>query len=239
MIAFDCFGGLFMKNKRQNDILRLLEERGEVSVKEICGTLFYSPATVRRDLIELEQRGLLKRTFGGAVVSETYAEQLPLVLRAASHIPEKKRICAKAARLIRDGETVFLDASSTTYFMAPYLKGKDITVITNNPMLCVVLSEMKVKNFCTGGEMLTESVALVGVDAERFVRGIRAHKCFFSARGTRDGEASDSSKAERDIKIAMIQQSRQSFFLCDSSKDGFSYPYTVPLTPRTEIINEN
>ncbi|MBO5221105.1 MAG: DeoR/GlpR transcriptional regulator [Clostridia bacterium] len=227
-----------MKNRRQNDILRLLRDAGEMTVKEICGTLFYSPATVRRDLTELEQKGMLKRTFGGAVLTETYAEQLPLALRAATHIPEKKRICAKAARLVREGETIFLDASSTTYFMAPYLKGKDVTVITNNPLLCVVLSEMKVKNFCTGGEMLTESVALVGSDAEAFVRGIRAHKCFFSARGVRDDEAFDSSKPERDIKIAMLERSERGYFLCDSSKIGQSYPYCIPCSDKIERIDE-
>ena len=227
-----------MKNQRQNDILRLLRDRGELTVKEICGVLFYSPATVRRDLTELEQKGMLKRTFGGAVLTENYAEQLPLALRATAHISEKKRICAKAARLVRDGETVFLDASSTTYFMAPYLKGKDVTVITNNPLLCVILSEMKVKNFCTGGEMLTESVVLAGTDAERFVRGIFAHKFFFSARGCCDGEIFDSSKPERDMKIAMMERSKKSYFLCDSSKIGQSYPYRVSSCDTIEMIDE-
>lgn len=227
-----------LKIQRQNDIVRLLREHRELTVKEICALLYYSPATVRRDLGELERQGLLKRSFGGAVLVDRYADQLPLALRAVSHIPEKKKICAKAARWIEDGDTVFLDASSTTYFMAPYLKGKDVTVITNNPMLCVMLSEMKVKNFCTGGEMLTQSVALAGSDAEAYLRGIRAQKCFFSARGWQDGECSDSSKPERDIKCIMLQRSEKAFFLCDSSKKGQSYPYCIPLDPSVEIITE-
>jgi len=121
-----------------------------------------------------------------------------------------------------------LDASSTTYFMAPYLSGiEDLTVITNNPHLSVVLSELKIHNFCTGGEMLNDSIALVGSDAERFIGGIRAHKCFFSARGVKNGEITDSSKPERDVKIAMLARSEQRYFLCDSSKEGLTFPYRI------------
>ena len=215
--------------QRQNDILRLLEERKEMTVKEICAALYYSPATVRRDLNELEGRGLLKRSFGGAVLTESFAEQLPLAIRAAKNIAAKKKICAKAAALIEDGDTVFLDASSTTYFLAPHLQAfSDLTVVTNNPHLCVVLSELKIRNLCTGGEMLNDSVALVGSDAERFIGGIRAHKCFFSARGVSDaGEISDSSKPERDVKLAMLARTDKRILLCDSSKLGLGFPYRI------------
>jgi len=184
---------------------------------------------------------LLKRSFGGAVLTERYTEQLPLAIRAAKHIAAKKHICAKAAEWICDGDTLFLDASSTTYFLAPYLKAfSELTVITNNPHLSVALSELKIHNLCTGGEMLNDSIALVGSDTQRFLRGIRAHKCFFSARGLCDGEISDSSKEERDVKIAMLERAEQSFFLCDSSKENLRFPYTVAaLSERIRRIDES
>lgn len=227
--------------QRQNDILRLLEEHKEMTVKEICAALYYSPATVRRDLTELEGRGLLKRSFGGAGLTESYAEQLPLAIRAAKNIAAKKHICAKAAEWIEDGDTLFLDASSTTYFLAPHLKDHaDLTVITNSPHLCVVLSELKVRNFCTGGEMLHDSIALVGSDTQRYLRGIRAHKCFFSARGICNGEISDSSKAERNVKLAMLERSEHAFFLCDSSKRGLQFPYCIAeLSELDAMIDEH
>lgn len=227
--------------QRQNDILRLLEEHKEMTVKEICAALYYSPATVRRDLTELEGRGLLKRSFGGAVLTESYAEQLPLAIRAAKNIAAKKHICAKAAQLIADGDTLFLDASSTTYFLVPHLKGfSDLTVVTNNPHLCVVLSEQKIRNLCTGGEMLHDSIALVGSDTQRFLRGIRAHKCFFSARGICNGEISDSSKAERDVKLAMLERTEHAFFLCDSSKHGLQFSYRIAeLSELDAMIDEH
>ena len=72
--------------KRQEEIMSLLAEQREMTVKELCAALYTSPATIRRDLSELEQRGLLRRSFGGAVLTERYTDQLPLVIRRASHI---------------------------------------------------------------------------------------------------------------------------------------------------------
>lgn len=226
--------------QRQNDLMRLLGEHKELTVKELCSLLYCSPATVRRDLEELEKKGLLKRSFGGAVLNETFADQLPLFLRSAKNVPAKKRICAKAAPLLRAGETVFVDASSTTYFLAPYLREiPELTVITNNPQLSVRLSEYRVHNFCTGGEMLNGSVALAGTDACRFVSGIYADAFFFSARGVCKEEISDSSKAERDIKIAMLERAGRSYFLCDSSKQNQRFSYTVAaLSAMDAIIDE-
>lgn len=226
--------------QRHSDILRLLRERGEVTVKELCAELYISSATARRDLAELEKSGLLKRSFGGAVINESYPDQQPLVIRSAEHVAEKKKIAQKAVSLIKEGETVFIDASSTTYFMAHYLKNvPNVTVITNNPYLNVVLSELKIRNFCTGGEMLNFSVALVGSDAERYVKNVYARSFFFSARGICNGEISESSKAERDIKVAMLERSDNRYFLCDSSKFDTRFPFKVAdLSENTFLIDE-
>ena len=174
--------------ERQQDILRLLNERKSMTVKELCAALYASPATIRRDLADMERMGQLRRSFGGAILTENYPDQMPLAVRACDHIAEKKRICAKAAHWIQPGETIFIDASSTTYFLIPHLREiPELTVITNNPNVNIALAQQNVRSFCTGGEMLNGSVALVGSEAERFVRGIHAHAFFFSARGYCDG----------------------------------------------------
>ena len=94
---------------------------------------------------------------------------------------------------------------------------------------------MNVNNYCTGGKMLNSSVALVGSEAERFVRGIHADSFFFSARGFCDGRISDSSKDERDIKIAMLKNSEKHYFLCDASKQWRAYPYIVADKEQTDV----
>ena len=229
-----------LQQQRHRQILELLRAQKELTVKELCARLYLSPATVRRDLSALEQQGYLKRSYGGAVLTEFFADQLPLAIRSATHIAQKKRICAKAASLIHDGDTLFLDASSTTYFLAPHLTNfSELTVITNNPHLCIALSELKIRNHCTGGEMLHDSIALVGRDAERMIDGIRANLCFFSARGYREGELSDSSKAERDVKLAMLGRADVRVCLCDRSKNGLSFPYRIAhADDLDEVITE-
>ena len=87
--------------------------------------------------------------------------------------------------------------------------------------------------------MLNGSVALVGSEAERFVRGIHAHAFFFSARGLSDGKISDSSAAERNMKIAMAEQANRLYFLCDASKHGHIFPYLITkLNMVDEMIDE-
>ena len=221
--------------ERQKDILRLLQERKSMTVKELCAALYASPATVRRDLAALEQIGLLQRSFGGAVLCEVFPDQQPFAVRSVEHIAEKKRVAAKAAAFVHAGETVFLDASSTTFYLVPHLRDiPDLTVVTNSPRTCLALAEQGVRSFCTGGERLEGSLALVGSDAERFVRGIHAHVCFFSARGVANGRISDSSKGERDLKLAMLENSGRSVFLYDRSKEGKLYPHIITELDRVD-----
>jgi DeoR/GlpR family transcriptional regulator of sugar metabolism len=225
--------------ERQQDLMRLLQAKKSMTVKELCGALFASPATVRRDLAALEQAGLLTRSFGGAVLNETFPDQQPLAVRSGEHVAEKKRLAARAAALVRPGQTVFLDASSTTCYLVPHLQGiQDLTVITNNPRACLSLAELGVRCLCTGGEMLEGSMVLAGSSAERFVRGVRAHLFFFSARGVAEGEITDSSKAERDLKIAMLEQAEQGILLYDASKEGKRYPYIITARDRVTVISE-
>lgn len=226
--------------ERRNDLMRILHERKSITVKELCAALYASPATVRRDLEALENEGVLKRSFGGAVLTETFPDELPLAVRAVAHVAEKKRIAAKAARFVLPGETVFIDGSSTTQFLVPHLAGvPEITVVTNSPLVCAALAEYRVRCLCTGGELLSGAMSLCGSDAERFVRGIRAHAVFFSARGAAGGTLTDSSKAVRDVKLAMIENSAKQYYLGDTSKNGLCYPYAVArLADLTAAVDE-
>ena len=214
--------------ERHQDILRILGIKKSVTVKELCDELYASPATIRRDLASLEEAGMLKRSFGGAVLNDVFFDQIPLSVRAAKRVSEKKKIAARAASLIHPGETIFIDASTTTFYLAPYLRDiPELTVVTNNPSLNLALAECNVRNFSTGGEMLNNSAAFAGSPAERYIRGIRADAVFFSARGICDNVITDSSKGERDIKVAMIENSKKHYFLCDTSKYGKESPYVV------------
>ncbi len=224
--------------QRQNEIIQLLETHKELTVKELAALLHASEATVRRDLAQLERGDRIRRSFGGAVRNDLFVEQLPLAIRATAHTAEKKRICAKAAAQIAPGDTIFVDGSTTTFFLAQFLQHiPELTVVTNNPYLTIRLSELKVRCSCTGGDMSTGSLSLVGHDAERFVATLRADKFFFSARGySEEGEIYDTSKQERDLKHVMLEHSSKHYLLCDRSKRGTRYPYIVTDLSHIEML---
>lgn len=222
--------------ERRNKMMELFKIHKDLTVKELCSLLHQSAATIRRDLTALEQQGVIKRSFGGAVLIESFFDQTPLSIRSTKNIVQKKLLCEKAVQHINDGDTIFIDNSSTTYFLAPLLKKlSDITVITNNPYLNITLSQMKIKNFSTGGKMLFDSVALTGSEAEKFVSGIYADKFFFSSMGCKKF-ISDSSKTERDIKLAMLKNSKTSYYLYVSSKEDQDCPYIIANKDSVNLI---
>ena len=109
--------------ERQRQIIRWLEDKKRCTVKELATALYTSEATVRRDLSELARQGKLQKVFGGAVLCEQYAEEVPFAVRRDDRIEVKRAICGKAAALLGEGMTVFIDASTTPEHLVPYLKG--------------------------------------------------------------------------------------------------------------------
>ncbi|MBQ3126731.1 MAG: DeoR/GlpR transcriptional regulator [Clostridia bacterium] len=215
--------------ERREEILAILQETKHISVTELAARLYTSPSTIRRDLARLETEGLLRRTHGGALSCGDYQNQVPLAVREAEHIEAKRRIAAKAAALIRDGDTVFLDASTTTGCLVAELgRFHDLTVLTNSPKTSMALAAIDCRSYCTGGELLSGSVAYVGLMAASAFRGMRADICFFSARGlSDDGEIGDSSPEECFIKRVMLEQTARRVFLCVQEKRGRRYAHIV------------
>lgn len=215
--------------ERRGQILAILEAEHRAAVADLAARLYASPSTIRRDLAQLEAEGLLRRTHGGALRCADYQSQVPLAVREADHIEGKRKIAAKAASLIRDGDTIFLDASTTTGYLVPELaRFRDLCILTNSPKTSMALSAIDCRSYCTGGELLTGSIAYVGLMAAAAFRGMRADVCFFSARGLSDaGEISDSSPEECLIKRVMLEQTARRVFLCGSEKRGLSYAHIV------------
>jgi DeoR/GlpR family transcriptional regulator of sugar metabolism len=105
--------------------MRELRSGGTVTVTELAGRLGASAATVRRDLLKLEEDGLLTRVHGGAVVED---ERAPFTEAAEAKLPEKDAIAALAATLIEDGQSVILDSGTTVHRLAPRLHVRHLTV---------------------------------------------------------------------------------------------------------------
>lgn len=142
--------------ERQNKILEILADRQAVSVEELCHTLYSSGATIRRDLAILENNGLLRRTHGGAVFIDGSARDFPLTLRENENLVPKITIAQRALPYIRDGQTLFMDASSTgSGRLAERLTGfQNLRVITNGLKTANILAEIDgIEVYITGGRL--------------------------------------------------------------------------------------
>lgn len=215
--------------ERHNKILDILEKRNSASVHYLAQALYVSEPTIRRDLAILQEQGKIRRTFGGAVLSDLINKEVPFALREHENRRAKDEIARMAAKHIRDGQIIFLDASSTASYLTPYLASfSDLTVITNSPKTSLKLAELKIRSLSTGGLLLENSIAFVGAHAESFVRNFNADIFFFSCRGiTEEGQLTDSSMEESQLRRIMMEHSKKKIYLCTSNKMGRQYMYNL------------
>lgn len=224
--------------ERQTQIMRIIEESKSITVQKLSKLLFASESTIRRDLTILEKTGRVRRTFGGVVLSEAAEREVPLQYRKVQNIEKKKIIAEKCKSYIENGNVIFLDASSSASFVVPHLTAfKDLTVITNNPLTSVALGEHNIKNYCTGGLLLNNSVAYVGGSTADFILNVNADVLFFSCRGFGyDGALTDSSLEELYIKKLMMKNSKKKIFLCDKSKYGLTFVHKLCVKNEVDVI---
>ena len=213
--------------ERHNKILDILQKRNSASVHFLAQALYVSEPTIRRDLAVLQEQGKIRRTFGGAVLSDMINKEVPFVLREHENRRAKDAIARMAAKHIRDGQIIFLDASSTASYLTPYLASFS-DLITNSPKTSLKLAELKIRSLSTGGLLLENSISFVGAHAENFVRNFNADIFFFSCRGiTEDGQLTDSSMEESQLRRIMMEHSKKKIFLCTSNKIGRKYMYNL------------
>lgn len=224
--------------ERLQKIQTLLERRQAVSVQQLAQELFVSCTTIRRDLNELQRQGLVKRIHGGAVLIAGDAQELPLYMRKKQNSAAKELIALRAVTHIRDGQVLFLDASSTVQHLVPHLAGfRDLTIITNGLKTAQELSALPHKVYCTGGLQLHNSSAYVGHIAERTIREFNADLFFFSSRGLAwDGRITDASGEETQLRRVMLEQSKKHIFLCDSSKFGADFCHNLCRVDQTDAF---
>lgn len=210
-----------LKNQRHTEIIEILTKQGFAGVAELGEKLFASQPTIRRDLAYLEKQGYVVRNHGGAVLANGKANT-PIPFRRGTRTKEKKNICRLAATLIRPDRLIFIDASTTAFFLSDHIdKADNVTVVTNGLPLCSTLGANGVRTFSTGGRVFHESEALIGSQAERTVTEYNADIMFFSASSfDLDGMITDYCEEENDLRRIMRAHAKEAVFLCDSGKFG-------------------
>lgn len=212
--------------ERFKQIRALLERTPTLRIGQLAKLLYVSEATVRRDVDTMEKDGLLKRVYGGVTLNK---EDMPLTLRSFQHADMKDEIGKKASELVKDGQTIFIDSSSTALHILPYIKyKKDMTVISNSQKVIDTLAFTNNRLILTGGELIPRNLAYVGELACRSLDMYRPEFVFFSSQGIDiNGEITDVSESETALRRAAIKRGIQTVFLCDSSKAGRIYSYHV------------
>ena len=159
-----------LNKEREQEILSILKTKnGFVTVKQLCDTLFASESSIRRDLKALEERGLVKRSYGGAALVTNFSNISTFSNRTKYNISAKREIAKKAAALINDGDIIFLDQSSTAFYLASELMHRSaLTVVTNNVEIMMLLSDSAVKVISSGGYLSDENrICFIGGDAQK------------------------------------------------------------------------
>ena len=212
--------------ERSSEILKQLEQNGRVDVNELADLFRASKETVRRDLREMESQGLLKRTHGGAVFESKFSPNLPefpVAIREIQHFKEKEAICKTAASYIKDGDSIFVDNSSTCLYLVKHIPRQyKVTLITNSiKLLAGILASDKPKltAVCLGGFYNPANLSIYGAIARKNAESYFPAKAFMSCSGwnTLD-QFTDSSILEVDTKQLMIERSTEVFMLADHTK---------------------
>lgn len=208
-------------NEREQSVLDLLSSNTVVSVGTIAKKLFVSEPTARRYLSALAEKGLVIRTHGGVIINNLSENRnMPLYLRLSAMTEGKKLIASSAAKLVRDGNVIFLDASSTAFHMLPYLEGfRELLVVTNSLKTAITLTEMGIRTISLGGRVAPVNFACNSYETLETIKNINADFFFFSCDAlSEDGQLTDNSQEESILRSRFMKFARNNVLLIDSSK---------------------
>lgn len=212
-------------NQRRTKILNLIQEDGHAKVQKLSQLFNVSEVTIRQDLEQLEQMGLVQREHGGAFLKDVGVFAKTGKLFNTTHIEEKTEIALKAAQLVQEGDDIILDSGSTTTELARQLVGyKDLTVITNALNIAYILgANPGINLIVSGGEFKPPTFSLTGEIAANTFKGIHVKKLFLATAGiSNDMQLTYPSISDLVVKSAMIRSAENIFLLADSSKIGVS-----------------
>lgn len=235
-------GSIMDNNSRKHDILELLYKKGRVSVKEFSNTLYVSEMTIRRDLVEMEKSGYIKRYRGGAILKANFRE-MPIIERFLVDADEKKRLCELATTFLKNDSTIYIDSSSTCLYIIPHLvKYKNITVITNSVKALLDASTLHIPTILIGGEYYEQDMCLIGSLSEDFAKGLNIDVAFMTtAAYSLDGTISDFDLKQTAIRKIVIRNSNNTVFLFEKNKLNKKLTYTLchKDDERITVIMEN
>jgi DeoR/GlpR family transcriptional regulator of sugar metabolism len=207
--------------ERQLQLQQLFTVEEFLNLNALCRKLGASRSSVRRDLIEMERRGILRRVHGGAISLNSKDDSLDFRKLSSSHHEEKVRIGQMAATLIENGQTVILGGGSTTVEVARQILDRPVQIITNSLVVAQVFWDCKqVEVTLTGGYMYPRLGIQLGPICERMLQGVTADVLVMGVRGITKLGLSDSNSLVVGSIRKMIEVARRVIIVADHSKFG-------------------
>lgn len=212
-------------NTRQEHILEILKQKKAIAIADLSNLLAYSHSTIRRDLITLEEMGLVQREKGFVRLLMTNSKEKHFKLRNKEHIPQKLTICHLAKDFLTDGMSLFLDSSSTVLQLCPMLAHyKNLTIVTNGIETAYALMQNTTAElFITGGYSREGSSGIVGESALEYIKQFNLDLCILSCSGLDEKGFYEPSMQQALVKKQMLENAKLSLMLCDNSKIYTNY----------------
>ncbi len=227
--------------EREAVIIEKLRQHGKVMVNELAEELDVTPMTIRRDLSKLEQMGVLQKVHGAAVPLDILAKERAFVEKKLIHADQKIMIAREALRLISEGETVLLDAGTTTYEMARLLKdGPRVNVVTGDIHIAMELCSAAGQLFFIGGEIEKDTGRAEGAKAARFLSDINVDTAFLGVSSvSSEMDLCSFSVENAELKKCMIRCGKRKVLLADDSKfDTNAFAKVAPLGLMDVLITD-
>ncbi len=225
--------------ERQSRILKLLKKEHKVLVPQLCELYGVSPATIRNDLNDMESRGLLKRTHGGAILNTKMGFEQNVEQKLTRNSREKEAIAKIAAEYVEDGDAIAIDTGTTTLAFARCLtEKKNLTVITNDLNIAAFLdAETDATVILLGGMLRKKHHCTLGSMTLSCIQGLRVDKCFMATNGlTAQHGLSTPDLNHAEVKRCLATCGAQIIVLCDSEKIGQDVFVNVLPAEQADIL---
>lgn len=242
-----CQGGIIMRRDNfygdvESYIIHLLEMHTRVSVSDLCTAFGLAPSTIRKKLADMESKGLLIRTHGGAVSVDANRDE-PMDKKSLVNIPQKKAIASAAVELVNNGDTIALGGGSTVAELCVYLlKLRNSMILTNSIVVAnLVIPNHNVEVRINSGIVRGRTGCVVGPNSSGLFKSMPADKAFVGCDTFHLGEGAGSANIlVGEVEREILRNARERYILCDSSKLNKTTVFSImPCNELTALITDD
>ncbi len=231
-----------MKKQRTEQIIEYLKQHNLVTVDDLVKAVSSSPATIRRDLIKLDEQGVITRAHGGVSLNRFVANQPTTNEKMLRNIREKQRIAESAAALVQSGDSVVLDAGTTSMALVKKLIHLPLRIITVDLHIALFLSEFKqIEVIITGGKVDDSSQSTIGEHSRTLLRALNPDIAFLTCNSwSLEKGVTTPTEEKASLKRDLIANAAQKVLIADSTKyAAYSLYRACELKEMTHIVTDN